>query len=273
VVWLKPIDPVNGIWEEHYIGTGTGNWPHSSFFAPILPGGKNALVVGYHSAHTHYPEYFAMPDDPCQSPWPLHTLAEIHYGEEMAPIDLTGDGTLDIVAGNYWLENLGDGTFKPYQYTDGAYPARLVVGDINNDGKMEVVIGEEVLDVEQRGFIPLSNVLWYRIPDDPRNMPWEKHVIDTLRCAHSIGIGDLDGDGKLEVVAGEHDPLWPYRQRCRLFVYKAADTEGLTWKRYIVDDRFEHHDGTRVVELTPGKPAIISHGWRDNIYVNVWEQP
>ncbi len=55
-----------------------------------------------------------------------------------------------------------------------------------------------------------------------------------------------------------------------MYVYKKADPAGRSWYRYTLDDRFEHHDGTKVVELHPGKPAIISHGWLDSIYVHLW---
>ena len=93
-----------------------------------------------------------------------------------------------------------------------------------------------------------------------------------LRCPHSLGVGDLDGDGELGIVVGEHDAKWSYRSQCRVCVYKKADRDGASWLRHIIDDRFEHHDGTKVVELIPGKPAIISHGWKDSIYVHLWEE-
>ena len=54
-------------------------------------------------------------------------------------------------------------------------------------------------------------------------------------------------------------------------MYKKADPQGRSWYRHTIDDRFEHHDGTKVVELVPGKPAIISHGWKDSRYVHIWE--
>jgi hypothetical protein len=38
-----------------------------------------------------------------------------------------------------------------------------------------------------------------------------------------------------------------------------------------VDDRFEHHDGAKVIELEPGRFGIMSHGWRDSLYVHLWE--
>jgi hypothetical protein len=119
--WLKPVDPLNGEWEEYAIGTGTGDWPHGTAVAPLLPGGRLALVTGYHSAEGEgdFPEIFEMPDDPKQHPWPKRVLAEVLYGEEFVAHDLIGNGQLDLVAGRWWLENLGDGTFRPYQVVEG----------------------------------------------------------------------------------------------------------------------------------------------------------
>jgi hypothetical protein len=96
-------------------------------------------------------------------------------------------------------------------------------------------------------------------------------VIDKIRCPHSIDVADLDDDGNVEIVCGEHDPFTPYRSRCRLFVYKKADKKGRSWYRYLVDGRFEHHDGAKVIELSPGKFGIVSHGWKDSAYVHLWE--
>jgi hypothetical protein len=97
-------------------------------------------------------------------------------------------------------------------------------------------------------------------------------VIDKVRCAHSVAAADLDGDGEPEVICGEHDPFYPYRSRCRLLVYKKADALGRTWKQYVLDDRFEHHDGCKVVALWPDQLGIISHGWADSRYVHLWVQ-
>jgi hypothetical protein len=63
------------------------------------------------------------------------------------------------------------------------------------------------------------------------------------------------------VIVGEHDPFKPYRSESRLFVYKQADAQGLTWSRFPIDNRFEHHDGAKTIELGPSKLAIMSHGW------------
>jgi len=273
--WVKPVDPLNGKWEEYSIGKANGDWAHGMIVGPVLPGGKLALITGYHSAEKgHYPEIWEVPDDPRQGPWQKRVLAEIRYGEEFILRDMDGDGLLDIVAGCWWLRNLGDGNFKPVEVVTEGYPdiARIRVADVNGDGYPDIIVTEESVDyrpdVRKAGFV---SVAWFENPGDPCQTPWKVHVIDTVRSPHSVDVADLDGDGQMEVLVGEHDPFKPYRNRSRMYVYKPANKEATAWWRYPIEDRFEHHDGTKVVELEPGKLAIISHGWQDVKYVHMWE--
>lgn len=266
--WLKAIDPLAGKWQVHPIGKGDGAWPHGTVVAPILPGGRLALVAGYHGPGGRFPELFEVPDDPTEHPWPKRVLAEVPYGEELVAVDLTGSGRLDVVAGHWWLENVGDGTFTPRQLAQGFRTARVKVADVNGDGRLDVIIGEEELGEEA---IPFTRVAWLEQLEDPRSGPWPADVIDTVRCPHSLGVADLDADGEPELVVGEHDKLYPYRSRSKLYVYKKAEPAGRAWYRYCLDDRFEHHDGAQIIELAPGRLGIISHGWAEGKYVHLWE--
>lgn len=290
LVWLKAVDPTQNRWDVHTIGKGVGDWPHGNTLAPLLPGGRLALVTAYHSVTEssadgpRYPEIFEVPDDPTK-PWPKRTLAPILYGEQLVAADINGDGRLDLFAGPWWLENLGDGQFKPHKIVDNFDPARLGVMDVDGDGLPDLVMGEQVLDFQKK-VSPFSRLAWFKNPGHGRqHEPWPMQVIDRLRCPHSIGIADLDGDGLTEIVTAEHDPFYQYRSQCRTFIYKpdfapASQTPGGNgsphgtlrgWRRYQIEDRFEQHDGTQIIDLGHERLGIISHGWKDYRYVHLWE--
>jgi len=269
--WLKPVDPLKGKWEKHPIGTGSGDWPHGTVIAPLLPGGRLALVTGYHNASCgSLPEIWEIPDDPAQGPWPKRVIADIPYGEEMVVLDVDEDGKLDLIAGQYWLEAVGDGTFRQHEYAQGYEAARVRVGDVAGEGRAGIVMVEEGLTYREREAY-FRRIAWFERPANPCNCPWPSHVIDTVRSPHSVDVADLDGDGQLEVIVGEHDPFKPYRARNRLLAYKKADAWGLSWYRHVLDEGYEHHCGTKVFEVAPGRSGIISHAWAEPRYVHLWE--
>ncbi len=303
LVWLKPSDLSKDLWEEHSIGTGEGDWPQGNTIAPntiapLLPGGRVALVCGYYDFRYNPPQIqdmhlfrFEAPEDPKQHPWKKRVIADIPYGGEIIAYDLDGDGKLDIVAGPYWIENLGDGRFEPHLLIDPEHLrssnldkiSRIAIADVNGDGRPDILFAVEDVDwsisffgsldlrgVLERGY--LAPVGWLENTGSLRDRKFDVHIIDRIRSPRSLGVGDFDGDGEMEVIAGEHDPFKPCRSKCRLYAYKKADPKGLIWSRHPIDNRFGHQNGAKVVELTPGRPAIISHGWAEARYVHIWER-
>lgn len=270
LVLLKLIDADKNLWKTTNIGVCKGDWPHGNTIAPFGKNGEVALVVSMHSANfgnKDYPQMFVMPNDPFSGEWKSSLVAPILYGEELVAADLNDDGLLDIVAGKWWLKNNGDMTFTAVDLLeDRAFmAARVAVGDINGDGKDEIVMTEEKLDFNvNKAF--MGRVIWLEKPENPENY-WTVHNIDTMRSPHSLSISK-DEDG-VEILVAEHDPFYPYRNRGRAFIYRPV-MGARAFKKSLLDHRFEHHDGMKVVDFIEGKQCVVSQSWTEYNYVHLW---
>jgi len=111
-----------------------------------------------------------------------------------AALDVDGDGWVDVVTGGAWYRNSRDPRRQPFErfVFDPELKAvhDVVVGDVDGDGRPEVLTMADA-----------GNLRWYKIPADPTR-PWIRHDIGPAVHA-GASVGDLDGDGDLDVVRSD----------------------------------------------------------------------
>jgi len=160
--------------------------------------------------------------------------------------DLNGDGRTDMIQNDFpgkqtwWYENPGS--------ESGAWTRRMVVPVTNNesplfadlmgDGRRELICGYSPDASKPDG--PEKCMIFAAAADDP-NEPWNIHVISkpgapgTRKYAHGLGVGDLNGDGRSDVVTTKGWWEAPKNRRAGIWAFHEAPL-GEDAAHMIVDD-------------------------------------
>ena len=116
--------------------------------------------------------------------------------------DVDGDNDLDVVFGNFGVNRLylNNGTANPFADINGlnitdddGLTRSIALGDVDGDGDLDVVAGNDRasnrLYLNNDTANPFENVNGFNISEDSN-------------ITESLALGDVDGDGDLDVVAG-----------------------------------------------------------------------
>ena len=233
MTWLEHIDR-EPWFKEHVIGTQGET--HGNGLGDINGDGRVDIVtpVGWYEA----------PPKPAEQPWTFHADYRFEGGPASHPIlvyDFNGDGLNDILIGAAhayglaWLEQKvepgGKRTFT-HRWVERDFGGfhTMALGDLNGDGKPELVSGKRLFPHHGRDigeFDPLF-VFWYKI----RNGGFERHVLSynhlpwypgqkttnpppngAIGVGMKLNIRDMDGDGRNDIVCAGKSGLYVFYNR------------------------------------------------------------
>lgn len=187
--------------------------------------------------------------------------------------DLDGDGRLDVIVASFdqWLYALRyDGTAVPgwpFFLYDSTWSS-AAVGDIDRDGVLEVVIGAytHAGDPYWLPTVDGGGILWVLKSDGTVVSGWPK-VFD-LHIDSSPALGDIDGDGDLEIVVGTgHEPGSSRGHNVYAFHYDGTAVTG--WPVTTSDTVYPSPalgdlDGDGLPEVLVSGADGMLHAWKGN---------
>ena len=191
----------------------------------------------------HPISWFDPGDEPASGEWREHVLETMSIPINAEPVDLDGDGDVDIVGGSrgeqrlFWFENDGSGAFesRPIIARQGLTGFNMDYADLDGDGRLDIVANEWP-----------GRIVWLEQPATA-GAEWTRHVIGSTIPDSLVGLrlADIDGDGRLDVMTGGYSrgprdadgdvPLDIPHGRIAWFA-QGADPRA-TWQRHDVSRR------------------------------------
>lgn len=139
--------------------------------------------------------WFAAPD------WKRQRLREVEqirgrYDDySNLPLDVNGDGRIDLVSANYrsellyWVENVGSQREWPRHVIDQPGPSET--------GRLADIDGDGDLDLLPNG---TKYAAWWELVRSAGAPLWTRHDLPEELAGHGLGFGDINGDGRGDVV-------------------------------------------------------------------------
>ncbi|QGY45956.1 T9SS type A sorting domain-containing protein [Maribellus comscasis] len=193
-----------------------------------------------------------VPSNPSEEIWTWKKISSFSQDECLSAGDIDLDGEPDLLLGTTWLKNnLNSWQLDTIHFLDEE-PDRNKLADVNNDSLPDAVIGFQAIST-------LGKLAWYERPDSI-SAEWKENVIDFIVGPMSLDATDMDEDGDIDIVAGEHNLAEP--DSAGMYIYENLTGNGKVWARHLVYKGDEHHDGAITTDIdNDGDLDILSIGW------------
>lgn len=185
------------------------------------------------------------PDPLTGGAWRETELGRHTIPQNAHPVDIDGDGDVDIMSGVrsppslVLYENRSAGSLSFHEQpltTAGGNPAgfNLDFGDMNADGRLDVISADA------------SGLVWVEQPARLEET-WRVHRIGTLAPDPVTGLvlADIDGDGDLDAMTGSYSSgprdndgeASPERALGRIAWFENLGASGMAWRRHDISRR------------------------------------
>ncbi|MBN1417221.1 MAG: VCBS repeat-containing protein [Planctomycetes bacterium] len=249
--------------------------------------------------------------------WTRREISRAAKPIDLAPHDIDGDGRPEIAlaSGFYFAESERGGEIawlEPAAEAGGAWRShpigvdpvahRIRWADLDGDGRAELIQAPIFGRGSKGAEAPKpARLRAYRVPPDPRRAPWPPWTIDeTLTILHGIFAGDIDGDGRDEILtasaegvarfdwegdgaagrwartsisaAPASEVLWAKLSRDRPFIATIEPWHGNTvavytredgsWRRRVIDESLREGHVLLAADFDRDGADEIVAGWR-----------
>ena len=193
--WENPYPDFSRPWVRRLIKNSGARKHHDQTFGDYDGDGTPELVSWNQGARQLL--WFEIPKDAKTrgEPWPSTVIYNWSEGQECegfpsAPVDIDGDGLIDLVGGGRWFKHRGGARFDAMVIDDTMRFTQCAAGRLVEGGRAEVVFSPGDMDGMAR---------WYEWKEGQ----WVAHDLRHVIHGHSCEVRDIDADGHLDIMIGE----------------------------------------------------------------------